>query len=109
MRHGSAKQSTQPTLPVVTEDTPTFLPDPIDELPEGGGEVIELARDMSAAAPSGRPTAREVERRCQLLLRTVRGPGLADFAEDAVPAATAPPEKDALYGTVLYTALSPHR
>lgn len=53
-------------------------------LPDVPEAVIELLRSMLAADPAQRPTARAIERRCLELRRTLDGPWLRDWAEDAV-------------------------
>jgi serine/threonine protein kinase len=69
--------------------------------------VVELVRELLAYEAGHRPTAREVERRCRDLRRTLAGPDLAEWAEKAVADARtsrAPieePTSVALLGTTL--------
>jgi tRNA A-37 threonylcarbamoyl transferase component Bud32 len=46
--------------------------------------VVDLIRDLLAYEAGDRPAAREVERRCRDLRRSLRGPDLVDWAEAAV-------------------------
>jgi len=75
-------------------------PTVLGHIGDDGRRAMEISRDMQRQRPPDRPTARQVEDRCQQLRRELSGPTLREWADSTVPK-TQIMQGDALTGHIL--------